>query len=103
MWKRYAWAEVDPDSLPWLANSEEPVNSETPFIGELVDPADRADALGMGFDPNHTYYTVLAHEWNGHPVGARVLLEATEIAVELAASAHVPDVASIAEQAMVSK
>ena len=88
MWKRYSWAEVDPDALPWMTQSEQAVAPETPFIGELKDPTDRAEAIGIGFDSNHTYYTVLAHEWKGHPVGSRVLLEATEIAVEYADAAQ---------------
>jgi hypothetical protein len=59
------------------------VSCETPQIRELSDPVDRADALDLGFDPNHTYYTLLARDWNDHPAGSRVLLEAVEIAIEL--------------------
>ena len=88
MWKRYSWAEVDPDNLLWLAHSEQAVARETPAIYELTDPSDISTAIRIGFDPRHTYYTVLQREWNGHPADSRVLLEATEIAVEEPALRH---------------
>ena len=82
MWKVYSWAEVDPDALPWLPDPEKRDAEASPVISELVDPADRDDADGLGFVPNHTYQTVLTRNWLGHPAGSRVLLETTEIAVE---------------------
>jgi hypothetical protein len=84
MWKRYSWADVDPDTLPLLTPFVESDTSETPVLSALIDPSDRGDALEIGFIPDHTYLTVLLREWNHHPAGSRVLLETSEFAIEKA-------------------
>ena len=49
----------------------------------LTDPNDRRDAMELNFDPDHTFFTKLARPWRSFEPGTRVLLEATEVAVEI--------------------
>jgi hypothetical protein len=81
-WQRYTWADFDPVDLPWSFQTEQPVMPVASRFGFLSDPGDRNTATGLGFDPDHTYFTVLNREWGDHPAGSRVLLEAVEIAIE---------------------
>ena len=68
-------------------NRNSPVMPNTSHIGRLDDPEDHRAAHRFGFDPAHTYFTTLLRDWRGHPAGSRVLLEATEVAIEDGASA----------------
>jgi hypothetical protein len=56
-------------------------------LGRRADPADQLAADQLGFDPEHTYYTTLVRAWREFPAGSRVLLGATEVAIEDVAAA----------------
>jgi len=51
-------------------------------LGRVDDPDDRRIAELLGFDPAHTYFTLLVREWRECAAGSRVLLGETEVAIE---------------------
>ena len=81
-WKIYSWAEFDGSELPWTFQSERLVMPVDSHPGRRNDPADELAADRLGLDPAHTYFTTLVRTWREFPVGSRVLLGATEVAIE---------------------
>jgi hypothetical protein len=74
-WKRYDWFEFPEGELPWAPASEIQVMPDRPRTEEF-------DAEAV-FDPRSTYFSELTQDWGDHPVGSRVLITPTVIAIEL--------------------
>jgi hypothetical protein len=75
-WKRYAWNGFDATALTQ--------------VERLTIPADRQTALNEGFDPASTFVSFLAGEWEGHPSGSRIMMDANRLAIEERTGAAAP-------------
>ena len=80
-WTAYARTDFDAGNPPG------PAEITLVPVAQLSAPDSRAlldkiDYLGQDFPPGCRYVMYLRKSWREHPVGARVLIEAFEVAIE---------------------